>query len=371
MREQRLTLVFSFKLIIPAIVQAIINGQGLPIQGGYVQVDTATQLYLGINTSLNTPLPARIDNTTLDLFNRKTQPFTPFANITIAGQKLKGDTKIIVPPQLVSVLNESELISWFDKVFSQDKVDLSVRGRPSVFLGAIEQTANINKDITLPGLRKFAGFGIDDLRIVLPPDKNGNNLRGTVNIPNWGVLVLNFGNITFNITSGKTQIGQITVYETNLKPGNNSLSFDGKLDLNAIIQNLGPVLQSQTEALNRGQVDLNATGVAVVMNGTRITFIETVLSGHPLTASVSVITLLSDVINGFVGGGSASIVNVLGDVVGNSTFLQHVIGHYNATQVAKNQTQSSFTKRAPDPKDALMWNMLKMGLRMKLNQAGR
>ncbi|KAK2616184.1 hypothetical protein QQS21_000816 [Conoideocrella luteorostrata] len=358
-----------FKVIIPAIVQAIIKGQDLPIEGGRLDCVSSTEAKLGLNTSLNTPLPARLGNLTLDLYNKDTPTYSPFLNLTITGQQIKGDTKIVVVPQLVTVKNESELVSWLGKVFETDKVDLTVKGSPTVYLGELKSDAKLDKTIQLPGLRKFAGFGIKDLTLMVPPDKDGNNLKGTINIPNWGVLQLNLGNITFSLFSGKVQIGQITAREVLLNVGNNTLNFDGKLDLPGLVKNLGPVIHSQKDALNRGQVELNVTGNMVVVNGQRISYIEKVLGSRQLTTSMSVITLLSDVVNGFIGGGSNSIIDVFGDVIGNNTFLQHVIDHYNTTQINKNNTKSSaFTKRAPSPRDALMLNMLKMGLRMKLNQ---
>lgn len=358
-----------FKVIIPAIVQAIINGQDLPIQGGRLDCISESQVKIAINTLLSTPLPARIDNLTLNLYNKETSPYAPFANITIAGQKIKGDTKITVPSQLVIVQNEPELTTWFGKVIDSEKVDVSVKGRPTVFLGKLRSDVKLDKTLSMPGLKRFAGWGIKELKMMLPPDKNGNNIKGTINVPNTSVLTLNFGNITFDLSSGKVRLGQIIVYNLFLNVGSsNTLNFDGKLDLPHLVKNVGPVLRSQTEALNRGQVELNFTGTTVVANGQKIPYIENVLNKRQLTTSMSVITLLSDVASSLLGGGSASIVDVLGEVVGNKTFLQHVMDHYGDTQMAKNLTESSFTKRAPDPKDAIMWNMLKMGLAMKLNQ---
>lgn len=356
-------------MIIPAIVQAIVKGQDLPIQGGRLDCLTGTEVSLALNTSLNTPLPARVSDLTLYLYNKDTKPYSPFANLTVSGQKLKGDTKIVVKPQTVTITNESEIVGWFDKVFDEDKVDLSVRGAPTIYLGELKSDTHLDKTVKLPGLRKFSGFGIKDLKVMLPPDKNGNNIKGTINIPNWGVLALNFGNITFNLFSGDLKIGQITAYDVLLNVGNNTRNFDGQLYLDSLIKNLGPVLASQTDALNRGQIELNVTGNSTVVNGQHITYIEKVLNNRRLTTSMSVIQLLSDVLNGVMGGGSASIIDVFGDIFGNNTFIQHIVDHWNTTKITGNSTNNgSILKKRNDPKEALMWNMLKVGLKMKLNQ---
>lgn len=305
---------------------------------------------------------------TLNLYNKDTKPYSPFVNLTITGQKLQGDTKIVVKEQTVTITNESEIVSWMGKVFDEKEVDLSVRGNPTIYLGELKSEPSLDKTIKLPGLRKLSGFGIKDLKVMLPPDKNGKNIKGTINIPNWGVLALGFGNITFNLFSGELIIGQITAYDVLLNVGNNTLNFDGQLYLDSLIKNLGPVLASQSDALNRGQIELNVTGNTTVVNGQRITFIEKVLNSRRLTTSMSVITLVSDVLNGLLGGGSASIVDVFGDIFGNNTFIQHIVDHWNTTKITGNSTNNGSILKRNDPKEALMWNMLKLGLKMKLNQ---
>ncbi|KAG6008251.1 hypothetical protein E4U54_008724 [Claviceps lovelessii] len=361
-----------FKIIIPAIVQSIINSQGLPIAGGGLECISATQVKIALNTSLDAPIPARLSDFSLGLYNKDTPDFTPFLNLSIPGQKINGDTKVIIPWQLVTIEDESELVRWFDQVFDTEKADVSLAGRPTIHLGELSSNPTIAKTISLPGLRRLSGLGITDLNIMFPPDKSGNNLKGTINIPNSGVLMLNFGNITFDIFSGAVKLGKITTYDVLLNVGNNTLNFDGYLDLPNLVKNFGLVLESQKAALNRGQVDLNVTATNVMVHGERIPYIEKVLGRRPLTTSISVITLISDVLAGFLGGGGTSIVNALGDVVGNNTFLQNVIDNYNHTQSMKKASKPTLlAKRAPNPKDALMWNMLKLGLRMKLNQASR
>ncbi|KAG6234716.1 hypothetical protein E4U25_005696 [Claviceps purpurea] len=347
------------------------NSQNLPMEGGSLECISATQFKLAINTTLDAPLPARLSEFSVDLYNKETTPFSPFTNLTIFGQKINGNTKLIIPSQLVTIKNEAELDRWFDQVFDSETVDLSITGRPTVHLGELSSTPNLDKTTSMPGLNRLSGFGIIDLKVVFPPDSNGNNIKGTINIPNAGALTLNFGNITFDIYSGSTKLGYMTTYEVLLNRGNNTLNWDGSLDLPTVAKNIGPILASQKDALKRGQVEFNVIGTKVMVNGERIPYIEQVIGRKPLISAMPVIALVSDVLGGFLGaGGGASIADAVGDVVGNNTFLQNVMNNFNKTQTAKKSTKlTSLTKRAPNPKDALMWNMLKLGLRMKLNQA--
>ncbi|GAO15169.1 uncharacterized protein UV8b_04669 [Ustilaginoidea virens] len=372
-----------FKVIVPAIVQAIINSQALPIHGGLLDVVTSDLVKMGVDTTLHVPLPARTTNFSMSLFRRDTSPYSPYVTLNVAGQRINGDTNFDIPGQLLTVENHTEFVHWLGEVFDQEEVDISLRGVPTVYLGALRSEPTLDKTTKMPGLRKFAGLSIQKLQLMLPPDKDGNNIKGTVNIPNWSLVVLNFGNITFNMFSGAVQIGHLTVYNNLLNPGNNSLSFDGNLDLAAVVKNLRAVLDSQSEALSRGQINLNVTGISVVKNGNQISYIAEVLRTRYMTATMSVISLVGDVFAGIMdggtagagvpGGGTAGIVNILGDVLGNNTFIDHVLQHFNATRLLKGSSTGGSPllsmRAAANPKEALMWKMVQMGLRRRLNLA--
>ncbi|KAG6020062.1 hypothetical protein E4U41_002983, partial [Claviceps citrina] len=294
-----------FMVILPAVVQNIINSQTLPVERGRMDCISATQFRLALNTSLDAPMPARIGEFTLGLHNRDTSsssPSPPFANITIAGQMINGHTKVVVPSQLLTIQNETELVHYLDQVLNSKEVQLTVDGRPKVHLGALSSTARIDKTISMPALNKFAGLAITDMRMVFPPDKSGNNMRGTLNIPNAGTLSLNLGNMSFDLFSGPSKLGQLTVYNVLLNEGDNAMDFDGTLDMASLMKNVGSVLHSQKQALNRGQIELNVTGTAVTFYGERIPYVEKVLAKTPLTANMPVTALLGDVLGGFMGG---------------------------------------------------------------------
>ncbi|MDU6242093.1 MAG: DUF3712 domain-containing protein, partial [Bradyrhizobium sp.] len=148
-------------------------------------------------------------------------------------------------------------------------VELSVRADPTIHLGELTSTPHLDKTIKLPGLNNLKGFGITDLTVMLPP-KDGKNIKGTLNLPNSGVLTLEIGNLTLNLLSGKIRLGEITIYDLALPPGNNSCAFDGMLFLDTLGPNLATILADQAGPLGRGVIELNATGNATVVNGVHI-----------------------------------------------------------------------------------------------------
>lgn len=338
------------------------------MHGGSFQALSPTQVSLSLNISLDTPLPVTIDPILLYLYNKDTPTFSPFTNITLPEQHVNGNTDAILTNQTVIVTNETELIGWFNNVLDQPQVDLSVRGDPTVHLGALKSRPHLDKTISLPGLNKLDGLAIQDLQLVLPADKNGNNLKGTLNMPNWGVLTLGLGNLTLNLLLGDIKIGLITIYDLVLPPGNNTRLFSGEVYLKSILPNIGAILASQADALSNGNIQLYVTGNSTIVNGEHIKYIEAVLNKTRLPIPLSVIKLVSDVAGSLLGGGHASLVDIVNEIFGNSTLLENIVGHWNTTNIINNKTESATTtkmKRA-GLRGSMAWNMLKLGMKMKL-----
>ncbi|CAJ2510230.1 Uu.00g061300.m01.CDS01 [Anthostomella pinea] len=379
-----------FLVIIPAIVRNIVSKQSLPINGGTFRALSATQLSVSLSTELNTPLPADLDATTLFLYNKDTPEFTPFLNITLPKQHIDGKTDVVVSNQTVTITNETELVSWFSKVFDQPDVQLSVRGDATVRLGKLHSKAHIDKTVTASSLNQLSGFGIEHLTVILPAiEENGTNIQGTVNLPNSGVLTLGLGDISLNLMAGDVRIGLITLNDVLLPPGNNSWFFSGELFIGALVQNIGAVLASQGTALSDGNIQIDVTGNATVVNGVHIPFVEKVLNAKRISSSVPVVKLLTDLVGSFTGGLDGSVTDLVGEVFGNSTLIQDVLSHWNTTGALGNLNSASIGggsgnltaaaalqkrfKRAPlsVPKGLngpAALNLLKLGMRMGLSK---
>ena len=350
-------------------MQLLLNNQELPVHGGALQALSPSQVSLSLNLSLNTPLPVTIDPILLFLYNKDTSNFSPFINITLPEQHVNGNTNAILTNQTVTITNETELVGWFNDVLDQPQVKLSIRGDPTVHLGALESKPHLEKTINLPALNKLDGLAIQDLQLVLPGDKNGNNLKGTLNLPNWGVLTLGLGNLTLNLLLGDVRIGLITLYDVVLPPGNNTRSFSGEVYLKSILPNIGAILASQADALSQGNIQLYVSGNSTTVNGEHIKFIEAVLNKARLPIPLSVIKLVSDVAGSLLGGGHASLMDIVSEVFGNSTLLQDIVGHWNTTNVLKNETQNSVVRfKRAGLRSSMAWSMLKLGIKMKMGK---
>lgn len=82
-------------------------------------------------------------------------------------------------------------------------------------------------------------------------------------------------------------IGNATIDNLVLKPGNHSNPIHGILDLHAITSALGPILRSQADALNKGYLNMTTVVKSIVYDGTEVPYYTEVMKSLSLTAQVS------------------------------------------------------------------------------------
>ncbi|KAH7129855.1 hypothetical protein B0J13DRAFT_509178 [Dactylonectria estremocensis] len=355
-----------FKVIIPAIIQNILNGQKLPINAGALQALSPTQVNMSLLTSLDTPLGVKLDPVDLYLYNKNTTTFSSFFKLRLPELHINHKTDVLVTNQTLLVTNETELTLWFNEFFDKPKVLLSLRGEPNIHLGTLKYQRSLDKTIEVPSLNYLDGFGLLDLEFMLQSNRTTEfNMKGHLNIPNSGVLTLGLGNLTFNLESGETRLGLCHLYDVQLRPGNNSVPFDGNFFFDELVPNLSAVLDSQKESLGHGYISLNATGNSTIVNGEHIKYLEGVLNKKHIGFTIPVITLLSDVVGGILGADQGSLLDIFGGAIGNSTLFEHLLEHWEEGNQAGNKTAvRSISKRKKGGR-SWMWSLLKLGLRTK------
>lgn len=351
----------------------------MPVLGGSLLAVSPTQLKMTLKTALDTPLGAELDPIDLYLYNQDTSVYSPFTNLTIPSQYVQHYTEVTVPEQTVTVSNMDEMIKFFNMVFDQKEASLSIRGDTTVHLGALSAPAHIDKTVTLAALDKLQGFAVQDLKLLAPPDQEGNNLHTIVNLPNHGVLTLGLGDLGLNLLSGNLNIGHVTCKNVLLAPGDNAVDCNGNLYYQVLFNNLAEVMASQSSALMSGNIELGAQGNSTTINGEHIPYVEEVLKTKLLRTSVPIGQLLADVIQGFMGGDFD-----LGELAGgslNATLVQEMVNHWseydddtsngntNTTQnaMASRKREAARTKKLATRDNGIvnrnmMWSMFKMGM---------
>ncbi|KAI1490909.1 hypothetical protein F5X96DRAFT_678768 [Biscogniauxia mediterranea] len=307
-----------FTKIIPAIAQDIVNKAKLPVYGGSLRALSPSSLGIGLQTSLTAPsgLHVQLDPTQLWLYNKESPGFVPYSMVPLGAQSITG-TKDITIEEETDVLDVAGIETFLAKFLASDSVDFSFKGNTTARLGAIKSHINLDKSLTIPGLRNLTGLSIDGANFVLPAEADGSNLIGNLTLPNWSSLELGFGNITFNIWSGDIRVAKASVLDVQLQPGNNTMPFRGEVFLDTVLADFIEILRSQSGILGSGKLALGITGNETTINGQHVTYVEDVLNGARLSSELPLLQLVTDVFGSVLNGNTS--LGGIGDILKNAT----------------------------------------------------
>jgi len=128
--------------------------------------------------------------------------------------------------------------------------------------------------------------------------------------------------VTLNLKSSDLVVGQATIQDVLLRPGDNKVSLRGIVNIGFILENLEDIMEYQEEALKNGEIELSASGNSTIYNGVHIEYYERVLNNLTLTTRVSILAVLGDTLQGLLDYNNSSIVDtlrILTGKIGNTT----------------------------------------------------
>ncbi|KAL4899245.1 hypothetical protein BDW74DRAFT_183988 [Aspergillus multicolor] len=311
-----------FLIAIPAIAQRIVKDTSLPVYGAHITNPKPDAVTFTLDTGLTVPLglSVRLDPFDLNLFNRDSDPEITYLTVPVPEYKIKGKTNISVTSNDTSVLDQDEFVKTLTKAVYSKRFTMSAIGKTTGHLGAIKAGITLDKDVELDGLDQLSGFSIDEAVLVLPAMSDGSNLRGRATLPNHSVVTFAMGNVTLNLKSGSIILGTALLPNVTLLPGNNSVGFTGKADINSALANIGPILSAQTDALKNGEIELSASGNQTMFNGEHIPYFERVLNNLTITARVPILKIVLDTLGDFLGEGSDGVIEQLTDIFNKIDF---------------------------------------------------
>lgn len=149
----------------------------------------------------------------------------------------------------------------------------------------------------IPALNSFEGFSISDSALCLPPLADGTNLVGNATLPNPSVLTIEIGTITLDIKSGDLVIGNATLEDLTIKPGDNKHPLKAVLDIDTIFAHLGEVLKSQASLLKTGNLTLDTITKSVVWENETVPYYTKVMSELTLPAQVPLMDTLKNTLH--------------------------------------------------------------------------
>ncbi|KAJ4372503.1 hypothetical protein N0V83_004277 [Neocucurbitaria cava] len=136
----------------------------------------------------------------------------------------------------------------------------------------------------MKGLNKLSGLNITDVKILSGKTEilsDGSNLVGNVTIPNPSVMTLDLGNVTMNLAVDGTAIGTSLLPNLVLKPGDNFLPMQGRVDQLGIV---GLITSKYKNAV----LPLQVTGNSSIKNGEHLTYYEEAIKSNTINLNLNV-----------------------------------------------------------------------------------
>ncbi|KAF2756477.1 hypothetical protein EJ05DRAFT_466828 [Pseudovirgaria hyperparasitica] len=334
-----------FLVIVPKIAQRLVDDADLPIYSVTIRNPKANSVVITLATSLKIPkgLTVHLDPLTLQLYRPEEPTFIPFVEVSLPGYKLRGTTNITLENQLVTIGDIDQFTKFLGNAVANQKFVIAARGKARAHLGALHADVTLDKKVTLDGLDNLKGFSIDSATAVFPPEADGTNLRARLTIPNRSTVSFDLGNETLNINGPNGLIlGNATVLDVYVQPGNNTFEATGVLDLATLVGNLQTLITYWAPSLANGNIKLAASGNATIFNGEHIKYYEDILNGLELEGEVPVISLLANSLGNLLGGGMDGIKN-LTDYLGLN--VTEILGEFDSNL---NTSTTSVRSRA-DP----------------------
>ena len=132
-----------------------------------------------------------------------------------------------------------------------------------------------------------------------------------------------------DLKSNNLIVGNATIRNLILHPGNHSTPLEGVVDMHTIIENLVPLLQAQGSSLRNGYLSLDAVTREVEYDGVVIPYYTEVMRDLVLSAKVPVNDLLINSVQGILHDNSSDLQSVLDDISDRHADNGDVLPNFN------------------------------------------
>ena len=227
----------------------------------------------------------------LDTFDAKLALAGAAAYGTISLPAVQSGEEVPVHVEQTIDITDAEAFSEYNTVLlGSEEITQTVSGQTWLHMGGLPATqVNYDKSVTMKGnnslvLRSsihfsrfylgfngLAGFNVTDFTVSLIPGPDGTNMNGTVYIPNPTVLTVNMGTVTFDNFVDSQLIGNSTLENLVLKPGNNTVPMKAAADPFKLL----PLLSKYD-----GKLPIEIVGKSAVYNGENLPYFEEALASN-------------------------------------------------------------------------------------------
>ncbi|KAJ5670730.1 uncharacterized protein N7477_006093 [Penicillium maclennaniae] len=212
----------------------------------------------------------------------------PFATVDVPSVTSSDGAKLVVE-QTVDLSNASAFGGFAAAVMLNEEVSLNIYGKPGLKEGGLPKTTvTYNKTVTMKGLNKLDGFNVTEFHITKLG--SGQNMNGTVFIPNPSVMTISMGNVTLDLSVGGTFMGQSYLNNLTIQPGNNYFPMTSAINQTTILN----LISSKDNPYTDGLVPFVITGNSSVYNGKELPYFTQALAANNLTVHLNITEALHE-----------------------------------------------------------------------------
>lgn len=198
---------------------------------------------------------------------------------------LHPKSTISVENREVSIVSLDALSDYTTAVLSNEYVTTALVGKTKLHEGALPViTVNYNQTSTYKGLNGLKGFNVTNVRVNLTA-LSGPNLSGYAYIPNPSDMTIVMGDVTLELSTATGVVGNSTIANMTLVPGNNTLPMIGTMDQAKVLGSAD---------LTTGIVELSIVGKSAIYNGEHLVYYERALASNNLSLALNVVQVVKD-----------------------------------------------------------------------------
>lgn len=282
----------------PKLAQATVNRAQLTIDSYRIQnpAPDAFDLEIDFTQSSNSKKHPKLDAFNASLYLPGSH--TSFASFEVPAVESGEATKVHIQ-QRVSLDSPEEFTRYCITTFDSENYSYSVRGKGGLKLGGLPRTTvNYDQDVQLAGLNALEGLFISEFKLLKEPGLFNSNSQGALMVPNPSVVTLNAGNVTATMSVGDVVIGNITLPDLSLQPGNGSYPFYSTTNQTEV------ALLLQQPQYRCGELPLEIDAGASTFNGQVIGYLTAALKSSTLKVDLNVAPALQEAGFGFILGDS-------------------------------------------------------------------
>lgn len=151
-----------FLVIIPALVQDVVNGNTLPIYSTAFLSPTPDSIQMSLVSSIDTPasLTTTLKPLSLALSGQGEAPFT---TLLLPETQLRGNTSIELTRQTVIISNMTSFDRFLASYTYSTKFVLGAKGKTNTFVGAIHAPITLDKQLVLSGKHPNIHYSMSDI----------------------------------------------------------------------------------------------------------------------------------------------------------------------------------------------------------------